>query len=154
MMAEDFQCQACQERGWPGRVGRVGLARAPGYPRRATAERYAAFERPRFLLREQYGRVANGREYAKSRILNAAWLAGAPVGGLPLPLVARRLPSPQKLLDRLTSPARRSVAAPFFTGDLNIAAYSGNWDLTRHTLPSRACAHCYWRFQLSWVEDE
>ena len=46
------------------------------------------------------------------------------------------------------------MAARFFTGDLDIAAYSGNWDLTRHWLPTRACAHCYWRFQLRWVEDE
>ena len=46
------------------------------------------------------------------------------------------------------------MAARFFTGDLDIAAYSGNWDLTRHSLPFRACAHCYWRFQLRWVEDE
>ena len=118
------------------------------------AERYAAFERSRFLLREQYGRVANGGRYAKSRILKAAWLAGAPVGGLPLPLVSRRLPSPYKFIDRLTSPARRSVGARFFTGDLDIAAYSGNWDLTRHSVPSRACAHCFWRYQISWVEDE
>ena len=67
---------------------------------------------------------------------------------------ARRLPSPQKFIDSLTSPARRSVAARFFTGDLDIAAYSGNWDLTRHSLPSRACAHCFWRFQIRWVEVE
>ena len=54
----------------------------------------------------------------------------------------------------LTSPARRSVAARFFTGDLDIAAYSGNWDLTRQWLPSRACAHCWRRYQSRWVEDE
>ena len=118
------------------------------------AERYAAFERSRFLLRDQYGRVGCGGAYAKSRILKAAWLAGAPVGGPPLPLVSRRLPSPCKFIDRLTSPARRSVAARFFTGDLDLAAYSGNWDLTRHSVPSRACAYCFWRYQLSWVEDE
>ena len=118
------------------------------------AERYAAFERSRFLLREQYGRVARGGPYAKSRILKAAWSAGAPVGGLPLPLVSRRLPSPQKFIDSLTSPARRSVAARFFTGDLDIGAYSGNWDLTRCSVPSRACAYCFWRYQISWVEDE
>ena len=98
------------------------------------ADRYAAFERSRFLLREQYGRVGNGSPFAKSRILKAAWLAGAPVGGLPLPLVARRLPSPYKLIDRLTSPARRSVAARFFTGDLDIAAYSGTG-----TSPATGC---------------
>ena len=118
------------------------------------AERYAAFERSRFILREQYGRVAKGGPYAKSRILKSAWLAGAPVGGLPLPLVAPRLPAPRTLIDKLTGPARRSVAARFFTGDLDIAAYSGNWDLNRHTLPPRACAHCYWRYQIRWVEDE
>ena len=76
------------------------------------------------------------------------------MGGLPLPLVSRRLPSPYKFIDLLTGSARRSVAARFFTGDLDIAAYSGNWDLTRHSVPSRACAHCYWRYQMSWIEDE
>ena len=24
----------------------------------------------------------------------------------------------------------------------------------RHSVPSRACAYCFWRYQLSWVEDE
>ena len=76
------------------------------------------------------------------------------MGGLPLPLVSRRLPSPYQLIDRLTGPARRSVAARFFTGDLDIAAYSGNWDLTRQWLPPRACAHCYRRYRIAWVEDE
>ena len=76
------------------------------------------------------------------------------MGGLPLPLVSRRLPSPYRFIDSLTGPARRSVAARFFTGDLDIAAYSGNWDLTRHRLPPRACAHCYSRYGISWVEDE
>ena len=118
------------------------------------ADRYAAFEKSRFILREQYGRVSSGGDYAKSRILKAAWLAGAPVGGMPLPLVARRLLSPQRVIENLTGPARRSVAARFFTGDLDIAAYSGNWDLTRHMLPRRSCAHCFWRYQLPWVEDE
>ena len=46
------------------------------------------------------------------------------------------------------------MAARFFTGDLDIAAYSGNWDLTRHSVPSRACAHCFWRYGISWIEDE
>ena len=46
------------------------------------------------------------------------------------------------------------MGARFFTGDLDIAAYSGNWDLTRHSVPSRACAHCFRRYQISWVEDE
>ncbi len=110
------------------------------------------------VLREQFGRVAAGGVYAKSRILKAAWLVGAQVGGMPLPLVARGLPSPQKLIDRLTGPARRSVAARFFTGDLDIAAYSNNWDLTRCAFPRpvarRACAYCYRRYQISWIEDE
>ena len=118
------------------------------------ADRYAAAERTRFLLRDQFGRVGNGDTYAKGRILHAAWLAGAPVEGVPLPLVTRRLPSPYKVIDRLTSPARRSVAARFFTGDLDIAAYSGNWDLTCHSVPTRACAHCFRCYQISWVEDE
>ena len=122
---------------------------------RRVSERYAAFERKRFLLRDQLARVSNGGPFSKSRILRAAWAAGAPVGGLPRPLVARRLPSPQKLIDHITSPARRSVAARFFTGDLDIAAYSGNWDLSRSGLPSRACAYCYYRWRMMpCIEDE
>ena len=69
------------------------------------------------------GRVGNGIPCAKSRILNAAWLAGAPVGGLPLPLVVARLPSPHKFIDRLMSPSRRLVAARFFTGDLRLYSF-------------------------------
>jgi len=119
------------------------------------ASRYAAHVKSQFLLRQQFDRVSQGGEFSKSRILYAAWTAGAPVGGLPLPLVAPRLRSPLQLLDSLTGPARRSVAACFFMDDLDIAAYSGNWDLTRRYVPSRACVYCYQKWpMMTFVEDE
>ena len=40
------------------------------------------------------------------------------------------------------------------TWDLDVAVYSSNWGLARRSLPSRTCAHCFWRFELSGVEDE
>lgn len=119
------------------------------------ASRYAAHEKSRFFLRQQYDRVAQGAPYAKSRIMYSAWKAGAPVGGLPLPLVAPRLRSPLQLIDSLMGPARRSIAARFFMGNLDIAAYSGNWDLSRGYIPSRACAYCYQRWRhMTFVKDE
>ena len=82
-------------------------------------------------------------------------MAGAPVGGVALPLVAPRIPSPRKLIDGLTGPARRSIVAKLFMGDLDIAAYSGNWDLRGHAGPSRACAYCLRRWCMDpFVEDE
>ena len=39
-------------------------------------------------------------------------------------------------------------------GDLDIAAYSGNWDLTRRYFPRRACVYCYQRWSETFVEDE
>ena len=69
--------------------------------------------------------------------------------------MAPRLKSPLQLIDSLTGPARRSVAACFFMDDLDIAAYSGNWDLTRRYVPSRACVYCYQRWRVTtFVEDE
>jgi len=72
-----------------------------------------------------------------------------------LPLVAPRVPSPMKLIDELTGPARRSMAARLFMGDMDIAAYSGNWDLQGRVLPHRACVYCYNRLNtFPCVEDE
>ena len=82
------------------------------------------------------------------------WYAGAPVG-LPLPLVAPRLRSPAAYLDGVAGAARRSLIARLFVGDLDLGAYSSNWDLSPRILPSRSCAYCYTRYGLpSFVEDE
>ena len=106
----------------------------------------------RYFLREQFGRVSHSGPFAKSRFLKAAWMAGAPVG-VSLPLVARRLPAPHKLINDATGLARRSVAARLFVGD--IGAYSGNWDITRRYVPRRACAHCFWVVAAApFIEDE
>ena len=46
------------------------------------------------------------------------------------------------------------MAARLFSGDLDIAVYSGNWDLNSY-VPSRSCAYCYWNFDTSpLIEDE
>jgi hypothetical protein len=101
-----------------------------------------------------YASNRGGVENAKSQVLKAAWLAGAPVRGLRLPLVSRCLPSRHKFIGRLMGWPRRSVAAPFFIWDLDIAVYSSNWGRPRHPLPSRTCAHCFWQYPMSGVEDE
>ena len=60
-----------------------------------------------------------------------------------------------KLIDGITGPARRSMAARLFVGDMDIAAYSGNWDLQGRVFPRRACVYCYSRWYSSpYVEDE
>ena len=42
-----------------------------------------------------------------------------------------------------------------FVGDLDIGAYSGNWDITRRYIPRRACAHCFWVVASApFTEDE
>ena len=72
-----------------------------------------------------------------------------------LPLVAPRLADPRRLLENVTGPARRSIAARLFTGDLDLAAYSGNWDIKHRYVPSRSCAFCYWTYHMPHcVEDE
>ena len=75
--------------------------------------------------------------------------------GIPLPLVAPKLPAPRKFHDTITGPGRRCIAARFFTGELDLAAYSSNWDLTRVYIPSRRCAYCYRTYQMQpCIEDE
>ena len=66
------------------------------------------------------------------------------------------MPSPKQLLDKVTGPSRRSVAARLFTGDLDLAAYSGNWDMTRRRpVHTRACLYCYRTYHCAhFVEDE
>ena len=82
------------------------------------------------------------------------WLVHLSAGLHPR-LVAPRIPSPRTLIDGLTGPARRSIVAKLFMGDLDIAAYSGNWDLKGHTGPSRACVYCLrWWHMAPCVEDE
>ena len=82
------------------------------------------------------------------------WLAGPPVG-IRLPLVAPKLRSPAQFLDGISGAARRSLVARLFVGDLDLGAYSSNWDLPSHALPSRSCAYCAKRYQtLPFVEDE
>ena len=82
------------------------------------------------------------------------WVAGAPVG-IRLPLVAPRLRSPAQFLDGIAGAARRSLAVRLFVGDLDLGAYSSNWDLQHLALPSRACAYCATRWQtFPFVEDE
>ena len=146
---------------WLTRLGDVRLgefewrsswADLVGWGKRVAA-RYAAWERNVYFLRTQLGRMSHAGQFAKCRFLYAAWCAGAPVG-LPLPLVAPRAPSPRQILEGVVGPARRSVAARLLTGDLDIAAYSGNWDINRRYLPSRACAYCYWDIGVRFVEDE
>ena len=108
-------------------------------------------------MTEQYARLGRESPYAKGRLLYAAWNAGAPIGGFPLPRIGPRTPSPRTLIDGLTGPARRSVAVRLFLGELDLAAYSGNWDLASsgRYIPRRACAHCYWRIHgPPSVEDE
>ena len=118
------------------------------------AGRYAAWERKEYFLRVQFNRVSDGTEYRKSRILKACWSAGSSIG-LPLPLIGARVRSPGEFINLLNGPARRSIAARFFVGDLDIAAYSGNWDCTHRVFPRRACAYCYLRYNgPSYVEDE
>ena len=110
-------------------------------------------------IQSQYGRVCAAvaqpqGEFSKCRFLRAMWLAGAPIGPR-LPLCAPNLPSPAQFLDQVAGAARRSTVARLFVGDLDIAAYSGNWDLRGRGLPSRACVYCYRRFAtLPFVEDE
>ena len=42
-----------------------------------------------------------------------------------------------------------------FVGDLDIGAYSGNWDIKRRHVPSRACAYCYFQYHtMPFIEDE
>ena len=98
-------------------------------------------------MRDQLGRVCSAEGVSKSRLMKAIWFVGSPVG-LPLPLVGPSLPSPA---------ARRSVVARFLVGDLDLAVYWGNWDLSiaRRPRPSKSCAHCYYRWDtLPFVEDE
>ena len=106
-----------------------------GWGRRVSL-RYAASVRRRFFLGEQFFRISTSQVYAKSRVLHVAWRAGAPIGRLPLPLVGPRVRCPRTFIDGLTGEARRGMAARLFTGDLDLAAYSGNWDLTRRNVPS------------------
>ena len=87
-------------------------------------------------------------------MLLAAWRAGAAVSGFPLPLVAPRLSNPIQMIAKLTGPDRRSAGARLWTGDLDIAAYSNNWDITREYIPSRKCAYCFRRYGVPFVEDE
>ena len=121
---------------------------------RCVTARYAAWQRKDFFLRIQSGRVCAVGKYSKGRFLRAMWLAGSPIG-LPLPLCTAKLPSPARALDGVAGAARRSLLARLFVGDLDIAAYSGNWDLRGRGLPSRACAYCFRRYS-TWpfVEDE
>ena len=117
--------------------------------------RYAASVRRHFFLGEGLLRISTSQVYAKSRVLHVAWRAGAPIGRLPLPLVGPRVRCPRTFIDGLTGEARRGMAARLFTGDLDLAAYSGNWDLTRRNVPSRACAYCWRHFHgPPSVEDE
>ena len=45
--------------------------------------------------------------------------------------------------------------ARFFTGDLDLACYSNNWDLNRRYLPRRSCAYCACAWNsLPFIEDE
>ena len=121
------------------------------------AWRYAAFLRRRFFLEEQLSRLEQGTQFSKGRILHASWKSGSPIGGFALPLIGPRTPSPRTLIDSVTGSVRRSIAARLFAGDLDIAAYSGNWDIknTGRYVPTRACVHCYWRLHsLPSVEDE
>ena len=107
------------------------------------------------FLHQQRERLASQGPFGKGRVLLAASRTGAPVGGIRLPLVAPRLPSPRRWMELVNGPARRSLAARFFSGDLDLAAYSGNWDLTRRFVPSRACAYCFRTISgPPFVEDE
>jgi hypothetical protein len=117
------------------------------------ADRYAACEKAEFFLREQFGRLSYAGPYNKGRVIWAMWLAGSAIG-LRLPLSRRNLPSPAALLDGVAGAARRSTVARFLTGDLDLAAYSSNWDIHRG-LPSRCCAYCYVRYHtVPFIEDE
>ena len=61
----------------------------------------------------------------------------------------------QASLDGVAGAAHRSLIARLFVGDLDLGAYSSNWDLSPRILPSRSCAYCYTRYGLpSFVEDE
>ena len=93
--------------------------------------------------------------YSKSRTLKAAWKSWAPVRRCPLPLVGPRTPCPRSIINALCGAVKRSVAARLFTGNLNLAAYADNWDVTRRYVPTRACAYCYWTYHmLPPIEDE
>ena len=46
------------------------------------------------------------------------------------------------------------MAARLFTGNLNLAAYAGNWDITRRYVPTRACAYCYWTYHMSPPKED
>jgi hypothetical protein len=123
-----------------------------GWARRVAA-RYAAWEKAEFFLRDQFGRLSNAGVYNKGRVIHAMWLAGSSVG-MRLPLVRASLPSPAVLLDGVAGAARRSTVARLLSGDLDLAAYSSNWDLHRW-LPSRCCAYCYARYHTTpFIEDE
>lgn len=111
-----------------------------GWGKRVTL-RYANATRIRFFS-DQFFVVRTEGRFAKGRVLRAAWKAGAPIGNLPLPSIGPPTPSPRAILDGLCGAIRRSVAARFFTGDLNLAAYACNWDVTRRYVPARSCAYC------------
>jgi hypothetical protein len=133
-------------------VWRTEWLRLVGWARRV-ADRYAAWEKAEFFLREQFGRLACAGPYNKGRLLHAMWLAGSAIG-LRLPLARPNLPSPAVLLDGVAGAARRSTVARFLSGDLDLAAYSSNWDICRG-LPSRCCAYCYARYHTApFIEDE
>ena len=124
-----------------------------GWARRVVS-RYAAAEKRNYFLRVQLRRVSEGGGYRKSRFLHAMWYSGAPIG-LPLPLVAPRLKSPAAFLDGIAGAARRSLVARLFVGDLDLGAYSSNWDLSARVLPSRSCAYCFMRYgSPHYKEDE
>ena len=122
---------------------------------KGVSRRYAAWDKKRFFLDEQRQRLSELRQYSKGRMLLAAWREGSAVSGFPLPLAMAGLPDPRRMIENLVGPARRSVGARLWTGDLDLAAYSNNWDISREYIPSRCCAYCYRRFAtMPFIEDE